>query len=231
MLEFWKRKQANKQTTEDNSVKIKPPVQVPEGNTLKQAPGAVISGPVRIAEGTGNRITLWHKADFKGSITIHGSDNTVMLGAGSRFRGSIRVVGNGQKVIFGEQSTANDVYILCDEGENVIIGRHCMFSRKIEIRTTDSHSIVSLETGERVNKPASILIGDHVWVGLGAVINKGAQIADDNVIGAMAFVSGTFEESGTIIAGVPAKVVRRGVTWHRARRDSYDPEELNRWRR
>lgn len=64
-----------------------------------------------------------------------------------------------------------------------------MFSRKIEVRTTDAHSVIDIETRSRINKAESIHIGDHVWVGLSTIINKGAVIPSDNIIGANSFVN------------------------------------------
>lgn len=104
-----------------------------------------------------------------------------------------------------------------------------MFSRNVEIRTTDAHSIVSRETGQRLNPAAPVYIGDHVWVGVGCLISKGAIVPTDTIIGAMSLVSKRFDEEGTVIAGSPARVLRRGVTWHRERRKKYSADELYGW--
>lgn len=131
---------------------------------------------------------------------------------------------------FGDYSTTVGVYILCQEGCNVRIGRHSMLSREIEIRTTDAHSVIDLETGNRLNTPADVIIGDHVWVGVGVILNKGTVIPNDTIVGAGAFVNKPFEEEHTAIAGAPAKVVRRGVTWNRSRRAKFSTDEMNEWR-
>ena len=111
-----------------------------------------------------------------------------------------------------------------------MIGRRCMFSRKIEIRTSDAHSIVDRETGRRLNGAGSITIGDHVWVGLGVVINKGASIPADSVVGAMSFVNRSFDEQGVVLAGTPARVVRRGITWNRGKKKRFTREQLEYWK-
>jgi acetyltransferase-like isoleucine patch superfamily enzyme len=133
-------------------------------------------------------------------------------------------------VSIGDSTTFQTVYLLCQEGCDITVGRHCMFSREIEVRTTDAHSLVDISSGTRLNRPQSIVIGDHVWVGLRALINKGASIPDDSIVGAAAFVNSAHSESHTVLAGVPAKVVRRGVTWNRGRKDSFTEEELLEWR-
>jgi hypothetical protein len=49
-------------------------------------------------------------------------------------------------------------------------------------------------------------------------------------VGAKSFVSGQYTESGTVIAGVPAKVIKRGVTWQRDRKARYELDKLDDWR-
>jgi acetyltransferase-like isoleucine patch superfamily enzyme len=71
--------------------------------------------------------------------------------------------------------------------------------------------LIDVATGERVNEAGSSHIGEHVWIGLGVIVNKGASIADDNVVAASSFVNCSFQDSQTVIAGTPAKVVREGV--------------------
>jgi acetyltransferase-like isoleucine patch superfamily enzyme len=105
-----------------------------------------------------------------------------------------------------------------------------MFSREIEIRTTDAHSAVDRATGNRINMPESVIIGDHVWVGVGAIINKGSVVPSDSIVGAMAFVNRRFEEQGIILGGVPATIVRRGITWNRGRKNKFTTEELDHWK-
>lgn len=181
-------------------------------------------------KGTGNHVEFAAGAVINGSIDIQGNNNRVLIGANAVIRGRFLIKGAKQTVSVGEQTTFQSVYLLCQEGCNVTIGRWCMFSRDIEIRTTDAHSVIDRSTGCRINAPASVTIGDHVWVSVGVFISKGATLADDTIVGANAFVNGAFDETGTMIAGAPAKVVKRGVTWHRGRKAKFSDEELDAWR-
>ncbi|MBO3758410.1 acyltransferase [Ciceribacter sp. L1K22] len=105
-----------------------------------------------------------------------------------------------------------------------------MLSRYVEIRTTDAHSVIDRKTGERLNLAGPVTIGDHVWIGMGAIISKGVTIGDDNIVGARSFVTKSFVGSGTIIAGAPAKVIKSGVTWSRLLRKRYSEAEMEAWR-
>jgi hypothetical protein len=87
-----------------------------------------------------------------------------------------------------------------------------MYSTHVHVRTSDSHSIFSYDSGERINQDASVRLGDHVWIGRQAIIGKGASVGDDVVIGQGAIVSGALD-STSCYAGVPAKLVKENVTW------------------
>jgi acetyltransferase-like isoleucine patch superfamily enzyme len=54
----------------------------------------------------------------------------------------------------------------------------------------------------------TITIENGVFIGHGAIILPGAYLSEGCVVGANSVVKGRFE-SDTIIAGVPAKVIRK----------------------
>lgn len=201
-----------------------------EGAALEIAETAKFLAELEIIDGSDNQIIVGEGSVVRGSVRIHGRGNRVLLGRDVAFGGRIVIKGRNQTVEIGDGTTARDTYILCQEGQSVKIGRNCLFSRRVEIRTTDAHSLVSRSTGKRLNLPGPVSIGDHVWIGVDVLVSKGVTIAEDNVVGGKSFVSGTFPESGTVIAGVPARILQRDVTWQRDRRKSYRIEDLDNWR-
>lgn len=225
-----KKRKAPAQGTRVVAVKKKFVAEIAPGNSFTNSDESLLRGQVRIRGGEGNTIIFAPGVKFFGVMTIVGSNNTITLGERCNLRGSVIVSGNGQTVSIGDHTTTVDVYILCHEGANVTIGQWCMFSRKIEIRTTDAHAVIDRATGKRLNSAGSITIGDHVWVGVGAIINKGAAVPADSIVGAMSFVNGRFDEEGVILAGAPARIVKRGITWARSRLPHYTPDEMNYWK-
>lgn len=207
-------------------------VDMPPGNIFDCDPTATLRGSVEIRKGSGNRIEIGKGARFKGTISMIGDNNVIRIGEGCHFRGRIVVnSGTNQIVSFGNHSTSVDLYIVCSENCDVTIGEWCMFSRAVEVRTSDSHSVIERASGERLNHPGSIVIGDHVWVGVGAIINKGVRLPEDCIVGAQSFVNRCFDESGIMLAGAPADIVRRGITWSRGRKPRFTPDEMDFWRR
>lgn len=87
-------------------------------------------------------------------------------------------------------------------------------SNGIGIYSTDFHSIYSCDKTDTVlNENRSVIVGSHVWIGVGAQILKGSKIGMNSVVGAASLVSGLFESSNQIIAGNPAKCVREHIIW------------------
>ena len=132
-------------------------------------------------------------------------DGNFSVGRGTRI--SVR---NGAKLKLG-----NDGYITADTliiAENSIsIGHNCAISWGVQLLDDDFHSI-SYEG--YYPKDSQIIIGNHVWIGSNALIFKGTKIPDDCVVAAGSVVRGEFKESGCLIAGNPAKVVKKNVEWN-----------------
>lgn len=101
---------------------------------------------------------------------------------------------------------------LQDDNSSVKIGRDCMFSWGIDVWCTDVHTITGLE-GNALNYGKSIEIGNHVWVGKDVKIGKNTKISDNSIVGWASIVTKKFEESNVILAGNPAKIVKRDINW------------------
>jgi len=70
------------------------------------------------------------------------------------------------------------------------------------------------ETGNKINKSKPIKIGNHVWVGKGCAILKGVTIGDGAIVGAHSVVTKDIPPR-TLVAGVPAKIIKENVNWKR----------------
>ncbi|MCC7516707.1 MAG: acyltransferase [Pseudomonadales bacterium] len=174
----------------------------------------------------------------KVDILIKGQDNCLVIGSGSRVaKCKIRIDGSQQSVTvgknceyhagkiylrynrlqsiqIGDETTIEDAYLLSDEDASISIGRDCMFSKFVHLRAGDGHSVLD-STGTRINRARDIKIGDHVWIGRGACVLKGAEVPSGSVVGAYAVVTRRFDRTGSAIAGNPATVVREEISWDR----------------
>lgn len=99
------------------------------------------------------------------------------------------------------------------EGRSIKIGDNCLFAENVYFRCTDGHTVYDNESNEILNNSGDIVVGNHVWFGREALVLKNAQIADDTVVGARSIVNKKITESNCLIAGIPAKIVKRGINW------------------
>lgn len=172
-----------------------------------------------LIQGTGNEIIIGEESNLRNLlIEVKGDNNKLKIGNKCKVQGHILIKGNNQTVKIGSKTTfQHNVYLLASENKNITIGRDCMFSNNIDVRTTDAHSIIDVETGKRKNVAQDIVIGHHVWVSAGALISKGAVIPDNCIVGGRAVVTRKFDQQYCTIAGAPAVVVSTGVNWDRKR--------------
>lgn len=200
-----------------------------EGNQVLFESAEAFSGKIKF-KGEGNIVRFVGGSHFSGIIKVHGANHFIEFGAHSNIKGRIFVNGTSRRIIFGAHTTAEDINVVCGENQDITIGKDCMFSREIVIRTSDAHSVVDAQTGKRLNPAQPVVIGDHVWVGQRVIINKGSVIPSNSIVGATSFVNGSFEEEGIILAGTPARMVKQGITWNREKKQHFSTEDLDEWR-
>ncbi len=174
-----------------------------------------LKGKLKV-QGDRNRVIIGQNTDLTGvQLTITGDNCEVIVGSKCKFRGQWQVKHQGSKILIADRATGTGVKMIALEGKTISIGHDAMLSFNIEIRTSDAHALLDLQTRKRINPAADVLIGSHVWVGARTTVAKGSVLPDDVVVGQGSLVNKPFSESHCVIAGVPAKLLRRGITWDR----------------
>jgi acetyltransferase-like isoleucine patch superfamily enzyme len=126
------------------------------------------------------------------------------------------LMGDGAVIRLGHHTTVESARFIAHGGTEIELGPDCMLAYQIEVRTSDSHSILDDTTGERINPDKSVHIGEHVWIGARSVVLKGVRIGDRSIIATGSIVSKDIG-AGVIAGGTPASQIKDGVTWDRRR--------------
>ena len=122
------------------------------------------------------------------------------------FAGGIIEVGNN--VYFNQ-------YANISSHTKVHLGDDLLAGWNVNIRDADGHSLFDLENpAERTNKDAEVFIGNHVWLASFTDVLKGAVISNNSVTAYRACVGKKFEEESVILGGLPAKIIKRNISWH-----------------
>lgn len=141
--------------------------------------------------------------ELLGEIVIKGRVN---INHGSRL-----YIAKNAKLTFGKNFTNSAAMTICCEKE-IIFGANVVVSWNTTLIDTDFHQTYNILTGERSNKFGSIIIGDNVWIGLGASILKNSIIPSGCIIGANALVNKKYSEENCLIAGNPACIKKSNIS-------------------
>lgn len=195
-------------------------VYVARGNKVEisESAHAVMKKTTIKVRGRGNRLLIADQASISNcEIRLYGDNNSIEIGPRVRFKsGKIYLLEtSGQHIRLGADTTVEGAYLLVDEAASIDLGKDCMLSTEIIIRTGDKHSILDAQTQQRINPAKDVVIADRVWVGRAVHILKGTRLQRETVVGACSVVSGSFNEENCIVAGVPARIVKRGIRWDR----------------
>lgn len=194
--------------------------------------------------GFNSKVIIPTDCKIASGFRLHMNSNAVFkVGSGSYLDGKFCIDNNGlfqcgrqcgfeangsnwvysAKIEIGDGFTTEPNVTIYADCASIFIGDDCMVSKNVTLRTHDGHSIFDMETGKRINHwkrecgTEDIRIGNHVWLGMDSTIMYRSEIEEGSIVGAHSLVKSKFPKH-VIIAGIPAKVIRRNVAWSR----SYD---------
>jgi acetyltransferase-like isoleucine patch superfamily enzyme len=184
-------------------------------NNVIEAPDSFLSGQSGVIRfsGSNNYVKIGEKNIANGILIRLGENCRFESGDGNRL---------GQLSTFSIRNTSFKIgsrtgftakcALHAHEAFNISIGDRCLIAGETVLSVSDMHSILSIETGERLNPGGSIVLEDHVWLGAACRVLKGVRIGTGSVVGVGAIVTKDIPEN-SVAAGVPAQVVRSGITW------------------
>lgn len=114
----------------------------------------------------------------------------------------------GAKLVIGDCFMNDGTYLECES--SITIGDNVLIGRNVTIRDSDGH-----DHGDAFGKRERclpVIIGNSVWIGSYAMIQKGVHIGDGAIIAAGAVVCRDVP-ANTLVGGVPAKVLKENVYW------------------
>ncbi|TQV77233.1 hypothetical protein FLL45_04615 [Aliikangiella marina] len=190
-------------------------------NNLVQNNGSDLTSVVFNIQGNHNTIIIHEGVKFNQvSFNIFGDFNQVIVSQNCQFNGpsEIWMQDDNCFISIGEHSTFEGVLLSATEsGSKLMIGNDCMFSYDVDVRTGDSHAIISRDSGRRINYAKDITFGEHVWVASHCVFLKGSVIPSGSVVANSSLVNKAFDQENVILAGRPAEIVKSNIEWHRER--------------
>ena len=81
----------------------------------------------------------------------------------------------------------------------------------VQINTNDGHEVY-YDNKICVNH-GNIFIGENVWLTSNSIVCKNTSIADGCILAQGAILTKKITDKNSLIGGVPAKVIKKGVRW------------------
>lgn len=165
----------------------------------------IIKGDVSINSHLGGRAPVGLFLDSNSILQI---DGDFSIGHGVRLS-----LSKGATLYFGGKDLESGSGITSDTlimaYKRIIIGKDFLCAWGIFISDSDWHTI------ENQNHQADVIIGNHVWIANNSSVLKGSVIGDNSIIAGQTKVINKVYPPNSLLAGLPAKVVKMDVTWCR----------------
>lgn len=146
------------------------------------------------------------KPVFPSLFKMNENSKLIVSGKFRLYEGSMVFINPGAVLKLGTGYINNRLNLSCFQ--QIEIGNDVVISEGVTIRDSDNHELDS----NNFVKTAPVKIGNHVWIGLNAIILKGVEIGDGSVIAAGAVVTENIPP-GCLAGGVPAKILKENISW------------------
>lgn len=174
-----------------------------------------IAGALKIPVGKGStflgRAILrpgYGKIEIGNKVSMVSRSDTTALGVSRPV--ILRCLTSNARIVIGDDCGLSGTVICA--ARFIKIGRRCLIGADVKIFDTDFHPHGPL--GRRYAVPdwneisAPVVIGDDVFIGTGAVIQKGVTVGSGSVIAAQSVVTKDVP-SMSVVGGNPAKIIRK----------------------
>lgn len=205
ILRNWKRVHLASSRKLQRKVKSGFPTNVVafKGTVVSIAPTASISiGPERFVINDS-----WFEVNpFCTSFVMQKKSHLIVHGAFSFYSNADISINENATLELGSGFVNHGARMHCFN--SIKIGNQVYIGDDVAIRDSDGHEII----GSDKSMTMPIVIEDHVWIGAKVTVLKGVTIGEGSVVAAGAVVSKDVPPH-TLVAGVPAKVVKENISW------------------
>lgn len=143
------------------------------------------------------------KRPHKALLTVYYYIRLKHCGRNADFEPTV-IIRNPRKISIGDNCSFSN-YVILDGHASIAIGNNCMFANRVTVSTATHDYLLSPIDNKIITKP--VVIGNDVWLGIGAIVLCGVTIGNGAVIGALALVNKDIPDNA-VVAGNPARILR-----------------------
>lgn len=127
-------------------------------------------------------------------------------------------------IVFGDRVNIGDM-VRISASESIVIGNDVLIGSRVTIVDNshgfyfgDKQSSPNIPPNERPLSTKPVIIKDNVWVGEGAVIQKGVTIGKGSIVAANTVITKNVPDN-CLVGGIPASIIKKFdtelLTWQR----------------
>lgn len=159
----------------------------------------------------------FHEAD---GVDCYGGNTVLCIRRGGKWivekdvhvgHGAIVHVNEGGCLEVGSNfAVSGTTSIICSN--KIVIGEDVQFSWNSLVMDSDAHKVYGVD-GVLSSTNGEISIGDKVWIAANVTILKNSSIGNNCIIASNSLVNRSIKENDCLIAGVPAKYIKKILKW------------------
>lgn len=166
--------------------------------------------PLLKIRGKAENIIIGNNVSFLGNVDLRNRENgKIIIGNHVAIDNDVRLVAANNATLSIGDHTGIGPYTIFNCGVDVRIGHHCLISGQCYFQSSE-HGI--LDNGQLIANQTHtygpIQIGNDVWIAANVMVAKNVIIENGSVIGAKSFVRNAAFSKNSIIAGIPAKLIK-----------------------
>lgn len=172
-------------------------------------------GRVHIDQATLGRVKIGFRSN---NIVDEGVDLAVWDVTGTVDFGGRIEIGPAMKLLVSGHLSLGDNFwasgrslISCTH--RIEFGADNLLSWDVTVIDHDFHPVSDTRTGEVLNEPKPVSVGEHVWVGARATILRGSVVGDGTVVASNSVLNRAYEGENQVIGGNPGRVLRKNISW------------------
>ena len=174
---------------------------------VNETHGSLATASMRIGFGESKNA---RRESSKGLISI-GKNGKIVVGSGLGLSQGCVLIANEARLTLGDNFRCNYSTTIDCYGEDITIGNDVVCGWNVTIRNGDGHRIIYNGNANPLSK--TIYIDNHVWICANATVLKGTHILSDSIVAYGSLLTKTIDKERVLYGGVPAKVLREGVSW------------------
>ena len=142
-------------------------------------------------------------------IDSSSSVNNVIIGNNVRIAKRCSIYGSPENLLeIGDNSYVGMNTLLNGYAAKLTIGSHVSIAQNVTIMVDSGPNASPAMQRLFPIEKKSVIIGNHVWIGIGSTIMPGVSLGNYTIVAANSYVNQSFEPY-SIIGGTPAKLIRK----------------------